>query len=87
MEDTVESKDQREHQGGDCACGFGVREGGDDHIRVSRGENEQLDAEQQDKSLALGRLDTSSGIDWVIVGGVDDDAEEDLVRDFDGDVC
>ena len=45
LEYTVESKDQREHESRDCARGFGIWKGRDDHVRVSRGENKQLNAE------------------------------------------
>ena len=54
--------------------------------RVRGREDEELHAVEEDQTLSLGRLDAAAGVDGVVVGCEDDDAEEDLVWDLDGDV-
>ena len=44
------------------------------------GEDEELDAEKEDETLAFGGLD---GKDGIVVGCPDKDPQEDLVGDFD----
>ena len=50
----------------------------------SRGEDEELNAEEKHEALAFGRLVVSE--DWEIPGGPSENAKEDLIRNFNGDI-
>jgi len=83
LHDTTESQRHSEEQGDDCTGGFGIREGGDNHVCEGGGVDEELDAEDEDEALLGGGLDSDDG---VVVASPDEDAHHNLVGDFDDDV-
>lgn len=70
LEDAVENQSQTEHESGDVAGCFGVRESGDEHVREGRCEDEELGAIEEDEALAVGGLDSVDGVEVYFFQGL-----------------
>lgn len=84
LHDTVKGQGERKKKRCDVAGCFCVGKCSDEHVCKGRSKDEELDAKQEDEALAFGRLDT---IDWVVVGAEYKYTQQDLIRNFDHNVC
>ena len=84
LHDAVEGQRQRKHESGEVSGCFGVGESGDKHLRKGTGEDEELGGVEEDEALALGGLVGAE--DGEVIGGEDENAEEELPGEFDDDV-
>ena len=83
LHDTVKHERQREQERDHRRGRRRIGKCGDAHLGEGRSVDEELDAEEEDEDLTLGGLDADDG---VIEAGPDEEAGDDLVRDFDDDV-
>ena len=85
LQDAVEGEHQTEQGSGDVPACFGVGKRGDDEVCKGRGEDVELHGvDHEEPTLKGGLVEAEDG---PVDAGPGDDAEDDLVRYFDEDVC